>query len=178
MRKPMSPRLLLCVFAALFTFAPAHAREPRPAAQLPIPLPDGKKITLQQYRGKVVLLAIFSTTCPDCIDNMEMLSHLQKDLGPKGFQAIGGAGDENAQNTISGFVQRYKIGFPVGYLTKDQMIALADIAPGRRPIAPIFLFIDKRGIVRFQYYGDDPFFKSSEKGTRQLVEGLLKEQVK
>jgi peroxiredoxin len=174
----MPRRVLVCAFAALYTLAPAHAREPRPAAQLPIPLPDGKKITLQQYRGKVVLLAIFSTTCPDCIDNMEMLSHLQKDLGPKGFQAIGGAGDENAQSTISGFVQRYKIGFPVGYLTKDQMIALADIAPGRRPIAPIFLFIDKRGIVRFQYYGDDPFFKTSEKGTRQIVDSLLKEQVK
>jgi peroxiredoxin len=178
MRKSMLRRISLCAFAALFTLTAAHARQPRPAAQIPIPLPDGKKIRLEQYRGKVVVLAIFSTTCPDCIENMEMLSRVQKDFGPKGFQAIGGAGDEDAQYTVSGFVQRYKIGFPVGYLTKDQMIALADIAPGRRPIAPIFLFIDKRGIVRFQYYGDDPFFKSSEKGTRQLVEGLLKEQVK
>jgi peroxiredoxin len=174
----MSPKVLLCVLAALFALAPAHAREPRPAAQVPIPLPDGKKITLQQYRGKVVLLAIFSTMCPDCIDNIEMLSRVQKDFGPRGFQAIGGAGDDNAQYLVSGFVQRYKIGFPVGYLTKDQMIALADIAPGRRPVAPIFLFIDKRGIVRFQYYGDAPFFKTSERATRLTVEGLLKEQVK
>jgi peroxiredoxin len=177
----MPPRVLLCVLAALFTLAPAHAREPRPAAQIPIPLPDGKKITLQQYRGKVVLLAIFSIMCPDCIENVEMLNRVQKDLGPKGFQAIGGAGDEDAQYTVSGFVQRYKIAFPVGYLTKDQMIALADIAPNRRPVAPIFLFIDKRGIVRFQYYGDDSFFKVaaySERGTRQTIEGLLKEQFK
>ena len=162
----------------LFTLTAAGAREPRPAAQIPIPLPDGKKITLQQYRGKVVLLVIFSTTCPDCVDNMEMLNRVQKDLGPRGFQAIGGAGDDDAQYTVSGFVQRYKIGFPVGYLTKEQMIALADIVPGRRPIAPIFMFIDKRGIVRVQHYGDDPFFKTSERGTRLTIEGLLKEQVK
>jgi peroxiredoxin len=178
MKKSMLRRILVCAFAALFTLTAAHAREPRAAAQIPIPLPDGKKITLQQYRGKVVLLAIFSTMCGDCVDNMEMLNRVQKELGPKGFQAIGGAGDEDAQYTVSGFVQRYKIGFPVGYLTKDQMIALADIAPGRRPVAPIFLFIDKRGIVRFQYYGDDSFFKTSERATRLTVEGLLKEQVK
>jgi peroxiredoxin len=174
----MSRRIFACAFTALFTLTAAHAREPRPAAQVPIPLPDGKKITLQQFHGKVVLLVIFSTTCPDCIDNMEMLNRVQKDLGPKGFQAIGGAGDDNAQYTVSPFVQRYKIAFPVGYLNKDQMIALADIGPGRRPIAPIFLFIDKRGIVRFQYYGDDPFLKTSEKGTRLTVESLLREQVK
>jgi peroxiredoxin len=174
----MSRRILVCALAALFTLTAAHAREPRPASQIPIPLPDGKKISLEQYRGKVVLLAIFSTMCPDCVENMEMLSRVQKDLGPKGFQAIGGAGDEDAQYTVSGFVQRYKIGFPVGFLNKDQMIAIADIGPGRRAIAPIFLFIDKRGIVRFQYYGDDSFFKASEKGTRLTIEGLLKEQLK
>ena len=177
----MLRRMFVCAFAAVFMLTVAHSREPRLAAQIPIPLPDGKKITLQQYRGKVVLLAIFSTTCSDCIDNMEMLNRVQKDLGPKGFQAIGGAGDDDAQYIVSGFVQRYKIGFPVGYLTKDQMIALADIAPNRRPVAPIFLFIDKRGIVRFQYYGDDSFFKVaaySERGTRQTIEGLLKEQFK
>src|SRR5580658_2006372 len=95
MRKSMLRRMFVCAFAALFTLTVAHAREPRLAAQIPIPLPDGKKITLQQYRGKVVLLAIFSTMCPDCIDNIEMLNRVQKELGPKGFQAIGGVGDED-----------------------------------------------------------------------------------
>jgi peroxiredoxin len=174
----MLRKLLVCALAALLSSAVVQAREPRPASQTAIPLPGGKKIRLQQYRGKVVVLAIFSTMCPDCVENIQMLNRVQKDMGPLGFQAIGAAGDDNAQYSIGSFVQRYKITFPIGFLNKDEMIAIADIAPTRRPVAPIFLFIDKNGVVRFQYYGDDPFFKTSDGSTRSIVQGLLKEQSK
>jgi len=174
----MFGRKALCVLLALLPAAAVEAREPRPAAQTPIPLPDGKKIRLQQYRGKVVVLAIFSLTCPDCIENLQMLNRVQKDMGPQGFQAIGAAGDDNAQYQIGGFAQRYKIAFPIGYLNKDGMIAIGDIEKGRRPVAPIFLFIDKTGVVRFQYYGDNPFFKTAEGSTRSIVEALLKDKTK
>jgi peroxiredoxin len=163
----------LRVLTILLALALAQAGEPRPASQVSIPLPDGKKINLQQYRGKVVLFVIFSLTCPDCIENLQMINKVQKDFGPQGFQAIGGAGDDNAQHQIGPFTQRYKINFPIGYLTKEQMIALADIGKERRPIAPIFLFIDKKNTVRFQYYGDHPFFKTAEGSTRSIVQGLL-----
>ncbi|MBV8846811.1 MAG: TlpA family protein disulfide reductase [Bryobacterales bacterium] len=156
----------------------AYAREPRPVSQVPIPLADGTKINLRQYQGKVVVLAIFSTTCPDCIENLQMLNRVQKDLGPQGFQAIGAAGDNDAQYQVGGFVQRYRIGFPVGFLTKDQMIAIGDIEKDRRPVAPIFLFIDKKSVVRNQFYGDSPIFKQAEKATRTLVQNLLREPAK
>lgn len=157
----------------LLPLALAHAREPRPVSQAPIPLPDGKKINLRQYHGKVVLFVIFSLTCPDCIENLQMISRLQKDFGSQGFQAIGAAGDDNAQYQIGPFAQRYKISFPIGYLTKEQMIAIGDMEKDRRPIAPIFLFIDKNSTVRFQYYGDHPFFKTADGSSRSIIQGLL-----
>jgi peroxiredoxin len=169
---------VFCALAALLPLAAVEAHEPRPAAQTPIPLPDGKNIRLQQYRGKVVVLAIFSMTCPDCIENLQMLNRVQKDMGPLGFQAIGAAGDDKAQYQIGSFAQRYKIAFPIGYLNKDQMIAIGDIEKNRRPVAPIFLFIDKTGVVRFQYYGDNPFFKTAEGSTRSIVQGLLNDKAK
>ena len=174
----MFRRGILFALAALAPFLALHAHEPRPAAQTPISFPDGRKIRLQQYRGKVVVLAIFSMTCPDCIENVQMLNRVQKDLGPQGFQAIGAAGDDNAQYQVGAFAQRYKIAFPIGYLNKDEMIAIGDIEKNRRPVAPIFLFIDKAGVVRFQYYGDDPFFKTSDGSTRSIVQALLKEPAK
>jgi len=173
----MFGRKVLFLLAA-FPLVAVQGREPRPVAQTPIPLPNGKKVTLQQYRGKVVVLAIFSTTCPDCIENLEMLNRVQKDMGSQGFQAIGVAGDDNAQHQVGGFAQRYKITFPIGYLNKDGMIAIGDIEKDRRPVAPIFLFIDKAGVVRFQYYGDSPFFKTSEGSTRSIVQALLKDKTK
>jgi peroxiredoxin len=174
----MFDRKVLYLLATLLPLVILQAREPRPVAQTPIPLPDGKKIRLQQYRGKVVVLAIFSMTCPDCIENLEMLNRVQKEMGPQGFQAIGVAGDDNAQSQVGGFAQRYKITFPIGYLNKDGMIAIGDIEKDRRPVAPIFLFIDKVGVVRFQYYGDNPFFKTSEGSTRSIVQALLKDKTK
>jgi hypothetical protein len=45
-------------------------------------------------------------------------------------------------------------------------------------VAPIFLFIDKTGVVRLQYYGDNPFFKTAEGSTRSIVEALLKDKTK
>jgi hypothetical protein len=146
----------------------------RPLALTSIPTTD-KSIILSQYRGKVMVIAIFSTGCADCVQSIDMLSKVQRDLGPKGFQAIAAAGDENAQYMVGPFIQRYKPGFPIGYLTKDQIIKLAAVPKDKRPFVPIFLFVDKKGFVRFQYYGDDGFFKTAEGATRSIVTGLLKE---
>ncbi len=162
---------------ALWAFAAAiWANEPRPVSQVPIPLPDGKKINLRQFRGKVVVVAIVSTTCDDCVKTLQMLTQVQKDLGPQGLQVVAGAGDDNAQYLVQPFAQRYKLNFPLGFLTKDQMIAIADIAAGRRPVAPILLFIDKKSTVRYQYYGDNPFFRTADGATRSIVQGLLSEK--
>ncbi len=162
--------LLLLVVAAV-----AYAVEPRPVVSLPIPTPDGKKINLSQYRGKVVLLMIISTTCADCIKSIDIVNKVQKEFGPRGFQALAVAGDDNAQYLVEPFVQRYRPSFPVGYLTVPEMIRLADIPNDKKPVAPIFMFIDKRGTVRFQYYGDHPFFKTEDGSTRSIVDGLLKQ---
>jgi peroxiredoxin len=160
---------------ALLVAAALSAKEPRPASITPIPLPTGKKIRLQQYAGKVVLFVIFSTECKDCIAALDVVNRVQKEFGPRGFQAIAAAGDDNAQYLVEPFSQRYKLTFPIGYVNKDEMIKLADIPKDKRPTAPIFLFIDKRGVVRFQYYGDDPFFKTVDGSTHSIVDGLLKQ---
>ena len=166
----MPRRVLLLLGLACAAFA----REPRPLANVPIPMPQGKKINLAQYRGKVVLMMIVSTTCADCIKSVQMANRMQKEMGPKGFQAVAAAGDDNAQYLVEPFAQRYGLTFPVGYLNMNEMIKLADIPMDKRPVAPIFMFIDQRGTVRFQYYGDHPFFKTAEGSTRSIIEGLLK----
>src|SRR5580704_16356342 len=115
----------LCVISVLLSANLADAKEPRQLAPIQIPTPAGKKINPAQYRGKVILIAVISTTCADCIHSLEILSRVQKDLGPQGFQAIAAAGDDNAQYLVGPFIDRYRPAFPVGYLTKDEIIKLA-----------------------------------------------------
>jgi hypothetical protein len=151
------------------------AATPRPLADMSIPVPNGKPIVLKSYRGKVLLVAMIETTCNACIASVDILNRAQKDFGPQGFQVVAAAGDTNAQYMLEPFVQRYRPAFPMGYLTTDQMIKLGDISPKERPFAPIFIFIDRQGVVRQQVFGDNAFFKVEEASTRQVITSMLKQ---
>jgi hypothetical protein len=40
---------------------------------------------------------------------------------------------------------------------------------------PTMVFIDRKGMIRHQYLGTDPFFQNPEKSIRDTVESLVKE---
>jgi hypothetical protein len=65
--------------------------------------------------------------------------------------------------------------FPVGYTNRHTVYEYLQV-PSNSPFSvPIFVFIDKKGTIRAQYMGDDPFFKNEDKNTRAMIESLLKE---
>jgi len=161
-------------FLAAFTASFLAAAVPRPLADMIIPVPSGKPINLKSYRGKVLLVAVISTDCERCIASIEILNRAQNEFGPKGFQVVAAAGDQNAQYMLEPFVQRYRPVFPMGYLNVDQMMRLGDIGKTERPFAPIFMFVDRKGMVRQQIYGDNNFFKAEELSTRKAIQDMLK----
>ncbi len=161
------------VLAAVLGVSLLFAVTPRPLADVTIPVPAGKAIRLKAYRGKVLLVAMISTDCKTCIASIEILNRAQQDFGPQGFQVVAAAGDQNAQYMLQPFVQRYRPLFPMGYLNVDEMMKLGDIGP-KGGVAPIFLFVDRKGIVRQQVFGDNPFFKAEELSTRKVIQDLLK----
>jgi hypothetical protein len=168
-------RLLLVCLLAFSVMSPVGAKTPRPYLDIPLQTPTGQKITVKQYHAKVVLLVIFSLTCDDCIKTINLMSKMQKDYGSYGFQALAAAGDPNAKFGLGLFLQRYRPSFPVGYVDQDAIIKLADVPNGVRPFVPIALFITNTNDVRFQFYGDNAFFKQEEHGLRSIVEGMLKQ---
>jgi thiol-disulfide isomerase/thioredoxin len=164
-------KLVLCVLLCLTL---ASAKVPRPVGAVPIHLENNKKLLLSQYKGKVVLFAIMATSCDHCIASMEMLNKFQKEMGPQGLQVVEAIGDEKAPYLLVPFIQRYKPAYPVGYLDKDEIQKIGDVPPETRPFVPIYMFIDRGSRVRFQFYGDEPFFKDEEKTTRLILQALLK----
>ena len=160
-------------FVCLLVSAQA-ASVPRPLADVAVPTPDGKKVRLSQYRGKVMVVALVSTTCEHCITSMQMLSQLQKEYGPRGFQVFAVAADDLASKGAAALT-RLQLGFPLGYLDQNTTMQLCDFKRDDHPFVPMYLFIDQKGTVRFQYPGNDDFFKNEEKNTRILIEGLLKQ---
>ncbi len=173
----MSLRAALCGTLVAFVSAVAvFAATPRPLGEVIIPTPNAKPINLKDYRGKVVLLAVILTDCPPCVKSIDILNRAQTDFGKQGFQVIAVAGDPNVQFSLGAFAQRYRPNFPLGYLNQDQIIRLGDFSKNQEHAAPpIFMFIDRKGIVRQQVAGNEPFFKTEEASTRQTIQSLLKQ---
>ncbi len=151
------------------------ASTPRPLADVTVPLANGKSIRMSQYKGKVMVVALISSTCEHCLTSMDLLSKLQREYGPQGFQVVAVAADDNAAKMVGPLTRVRDIAYPLGYLDRNTTMQLCDFKPIDHPFVPMYLFVDKKGTVRFQYNGDDNFFKAEEKNTRILVEALLKQ---
>ncbi len=161
--------------AILIAAACVRAAElPRPASDLTISFNDGKQITLQEYRGKVVLMAFISTTCSHCQHTTGILTGLQKEYGPRGLQVIAADFNEGGEILIPDFIKKYNPSFPVGYVKRATVLSFAGIAPDVPAYVPILLFIDRKGAIRQQYLGNDAFFRNEEKNERDSIEALLK----
>ena len=49
---------------------------------------DGKPLSLQDFRGKLVLLNVWATWCPPCRKELPSLASLQRELGGTAFQVL------------------------------------------------------------------------------------------
>ncbi len=154
--------------------AMASAATPRPLADVKIPTPDGKAINLRQYRGKVMIVTLFETTCADCIKTLDVLNAIQKEFGPRGLQVLAAAVNGNAAYLVEPFVQRYRPAYPIGFLDEESTMKLGDFTRDTHPFVPIVMFVDRAGTVQAQYFGNDPALKQQEKTFRTNAENLLK----
>jgi thiol-disulfide isomerase/thioredoxin len=153
-------RFVLATLAALALAAPTltAADIPRTPDELAITLAGGKQVTLSQYKGKVVAVLFILTTCPHCEAAVQCLMQDQKEFGPRGFQAIASAIEEQAETSVPEFIRRLKPPFPVGYSGLKPSMDFMQHPPKETPHMPLIAFIDRRGILRAQYEGMEPFF--------------------
>jgi hypothetical protein len=162
-------------FLAFTVVAYAGLPPGRLLPDVPVSQAGGKKLDLKQYRGKALVLAIISTTCQDCGEVVDLLKHIQAEQGPHGLQVVVAAGDPNAATAIGPFAAQHKPNFPLGYLDRPAIMKVANVGPKERPFVPIMLFVDARGAVRVQLFGDDPLMKKPEGIIRSTVRELMKE---
>jgi thiol-disulfide isomerase/thioredoxin len=71
---------------------------------------DGRRATLEDLRGQVVILDFWATYCPPCREEIPHLVRMQKELGPQGLKVIGlNVGGEEDRPKVPDFVKLYKI---------------------------------------------------------------------
>lgn len=171
----MKRRLFLALSAFACSFPLIAAQVPRPAPEFVIKFPDGQQKLLSQYRGKVLAVEFLLTTCPHCQDCSSLMNKMYAEYGAKGFQPIGIAFNPMSNMLVTDYVKDLGLKFPVGFSERDPVMEFLQHPAMERMLVPQLVFIDRKGVIRAQYSGDNPFFQDEEKNMRAQIESLLKE---
>jgi hypothetical protein len=124
----------------------------------------------------VVVLEFFVTNCPRCLVVTGTVNKLDKELAPRGFQAIGIAFDNGINGpTVTDLVQRLGVMYPVGYASSDEVDGYLRRQPMERFRVPQIVVIDRKGVIRAQSRPTDEKDLEDESYLRNLIDSLLKE---
>ena len=153
------------------------AEIPRKAPELAVQMADGQQLLLSQFRGKVVMIAFVHTTCPHCQNLSTIVERLNKEYGPRGFQPLGVAFNDNAALLVPDFVKMLALSYPVGVASRDTVLGYLQHSYAEPLYVPQMVFVDRAGEIRAQHGGiNDDFLKGDvEKHLREQIESLLKD---
>lgn len=115
--------------------------EPRPLPRVPFTDGDWRELTLDEFRGKVVLLNIWATWCGPCREEMPTLDRLQAKLGGPDFQVVALSIDQEGIFAVKKFYEE------LGLETLDIYVDESMRAPSLLGVigVPATLLIDGEG---------------------------------
>ncbi|HKW33096.1 MAG TPA: TlpA disulfide reductase family protein [Candidatus Acidoferrum sp.] len=142
--------LLLCLLAT-----PAVAqqptirfvRNPDPAPAFKVDTLDGKPLTLADYKSKVILLNFWATWCGPCRSEIPDLVELQNKYKDH-LQIIGLVVDDDDQDAVKKFAERYSINYPIAMATDEMRMKYGGI-----PALPTSFVVDGEGRVVQKHEG-------------------------
>lgn len=88
---------------------------------------SGKKTSISQVEGKVILINFWATWCEACLQEMPSIVELRESYHAKGLEVVGINLDENPAAVVPRAVKRYQMGFPVFQDPNGEIAELFDV---------------------------------------------------
>ena len=145
-----------------YTLIPVSARQAAP--DLSITDIAGNKITLSQYRGKVVLLDFWAVDCGGCVIEIPWYVQFDKKYRDQGLQLIGLDMYDEAPSYIKPFMQKSQMNYPVAVGNDDIRKRF------QAEELPKTILIDRKGRVAVSHVGivdRDAFARDNENLIRE-----------
>lgn len=150
------------IFAVCSALLPAHAagapdyklipklqeiKDHPPAPDFTLPDPGGRKLSLKDYRGKVVFLAFWATWCEFCREEVPAMQSLYREFKDKGLEVVGVNIKDKREDALA-FIKKNKISYPI------MMDPEGDVGSLYGAYAtPTVYLIDRNGIVLARMWG-------------------------
>ena len=141
--------------------------EGKPFPAISLSLPDGRAVSTQSFRGKVVVLNVWASWCPPCRREMPGLEQLSRMLDPARFAVIGMSTDEDAR-LAEEFLQQNGITFS-NFFDRNGRIARQlglEVYPETFVIGPDGMLMQRLAGYR-DWTGEDTFLLLEQASGRQ-----------
>ncbi len=127
--------------------------EGRPAPDFTLERLGGGDLHLAALQGKVLLLEVWFTGCPPCMQEAPVLASLDRELASRGLVIIGANDDRNLgldydDSVRQRYLQEHHISYPIVSWTKE-----SDQAYGGISIFPTLFLVDRKGVIRGHWIG-------------------------
>jgi peroxiredoxin len=109
---------------------------------------DGRLVSLEEHRGKVVLLNFWATWCGPCRVEMPAMEQLYRSLSRRDFEILAVSTDPQGAAVTRPFQRELRLSFPILH-DADFRVGLTF---GARTL-PMSFLIDRQGIIRERIFG-------------------------
>ncbi len=124
--------------------------KPQPAPDVTFMDLQGRQVTMQQLRGKVVMVNFWATSCAICVKEMPRMSDTYRSYQARGLEFVAVAMQYDPPNYVLHFAQTRSLPFKVALdLDGDLARAFGDVQQ-----TPMTFVIDKQGRIIKRYLGE------------------------
>ena len=139
-------------------------KDTAPTPEIALGTLEGKKISLKDFRGKVVLLNFWASWCVPCREEMPAMEKLYQEYKEKNFVILAIAVKDSKQDTLN-FVKELKLTYPIA-LDPDAKVGQEYGAWG----LPVTYLIGPKGEALARGWGPADWYGSA---ARKLIKDLL-----
>jgi peroxiredoxin len=146
----MRNRIIAAVAALAFAVPALAASVGGPAPPFDLASQAGKNVSLDQYKGQVVMLNFWASWCGPCRQEMPLLEGIYKKYNKLGFTMLG-VNVEPDSNAAIDWLKQTPVSFPILFDKDSKVSKLYDVTG-----MPSTVIIDRTGKVRMLHHGYKP----------------------
>ena len=113
-----------------------------PAPDFSLPNLDGDMVRLSDFRGRVIMLNIWATWCPACVEEMPAMEKLHQKLQNEGLEIVAVSIDASGLDAVKPFMETHKLTFSTLMDPDGEIRRLYRITG-----VPESIIIDQQGVI-------------------------------